>query len=89
MIVLQLEVGGSVTTRQLDNLVSQTEYALAVTPIYDEGSSQPMLGEAVTGENGDFCDGIIIIFIIYLLKSLGNTLYENPHLQWCRSTDIQ
>uniref|UniRef100_A0A673B2H7 Collagen alpha-1(XII) chain n=1 Tax=Sphaeramia orbicularis TaxID=375764 RepID=A0A673B2H7_9TELE len=33
----QLEVGGSVTTRQLDNLMSQTEYALAVTPVYDEG----------------------------------------------------
>uniref|UniRef100_A0A3B4UBU8 Collagen alpha-1(XII) chain n=1 Tax=Seriola dumerili TaxID=41447 RepID=A0A3B4UBU8_SERDU len=44
----ELEVGGSVTTRQLDNLISQTEYALAVTPIYDEGPGQTMLGEATT-----------------------------------------
>lgn len=54
MIVLQLEVGGSVTTRELDNLISQTEYGLAVTPIYDEGPGQPMLGEAITGENGNY-----------------------------------
>ncbi len=52
MIVLQLEVGGSVTTRQLDNLISQTEYSLAVTPIYDEGPGQTMVGSAVTGKNG-------------------------------------
>uniref|UniRef100_A0A3Q1GPI4 Collagen, type XII, alpha 1a n=1 Tax=Acanthochromis polyacanthus TaxID=80966 RepID=A0A3Q1GPI4_9TELE len=44
----ELEVGGSVTTKQLDNLVSQTEYGLAVTPIYDEGPGQPMLGDAIT-----------------------------------------
>ncbi|KAM8917084.1 collagen alpha-1(XII) chain isoform 2-T2 [Spinachia spinachia] len=44
----ELEVDGSVTTRQLDNLISQTEYSLAVTPIYDEGPGQPMLGEAIT-----------------------------------------
>ncbi|XP_040916067.1 collagen alpha-1(XII) chain isoform X2 [Toxotes jaculatrix] len=44
----ELEVGGSITTRQLDNLISQTEYGLAVTPIYDEGPGQPMLGEAIT-----------------------------------------
>uniref|UniRef100_A0A3Q4AFB8 Collagen alpha-1(XII) chain n=1 Tax=Mola mola TaxID=94237 RepID=A0A3Q4AFB8_MOLML len=44
----EVEVGGGVTTRQLDNLVSQTEYALSVTPIYDEGPGQKMLGEAVT-----------------------------------------
>ncbi|XP_030574028.1 collagen alpha-1(XII) chain isoform X3 [Archocentrus centrarchus] len=44
----ELEVGGSVTTRLLDNLISQTEYALTVTPIYDEGPGQPMLGVAVT-----------------------------------------
>lgn len=47
--VVQLEVSGSLTTRVLDNLISQTEYGLAVTPIYDEGPGQPMLGEAVTG----------------------------------------
>ncbi|XP_039992553.1 collagen alpha-1(XII) chain isoform X1 [Xiphias gladius] len=45
----ELEVGGSVTDRQLDNLISQTEYGLAVTPIYDGGTGQPMLGEAITG----------------------------------------
>ncbi|XP_034381076.1 collagen alpha-1(XII) chain-like isoform X2 [Cyclopterus lumpus] len=44
----ELEVEGSVTTRQLDNLISQTEYGLAVTPIYDEGPGQPMLGDAIT-----------------------------------------
>uniref|UniRef100_A0AAX7V8U8 Collagen, type XII, alpha 1a n=1 Tax=Astatotilapia calliptera TaxID=8154 RepID=A0AAX7V8U8_ASTCA len=44
----ELEVGGRVTSRQLDNLISQTEYALAVTPVYDEGPGQPMLGEAIT-----------------------------------------
>ncbi|XP_062253679.1 collagen alpha-1(XII) chain isoform X4 [Platichthys flesus] len=44
----ELEVGGDVTTRQLDNLMSQTEYGLVVTPIYDEGVGQPMRGDAVT-----------------------------------------
>ncbi|XP_035530598.1 collagen alpha-1(XII) chain isoform X3 [Morone saxatilis] len=44
----ELEVGGSVTTKELDNLTSQTEYGLAVTPMYDEGPGQPMLGEAIT-----------------------------------------
>ncbi|XP_072221652.1 collagen alpha-1(XII) chain isoform X2 [Leuresthes tenuis] len=44
----ELEVGGSVTTKQLDNLISQTEYTLGVTPIYDEGPGQPMLGSAIT-----------------------------------------
>ncbi|XP_031703091.1 collagen alpha-1(XII) chain isoform X1 [Anarrhichthys ocellatus] len=44
----ELEVDGSLTTIQLDNLISQTEYGLAVTPIYDEGPGQPMLGDAIT-----------------------------------------
>ncbi|XP_029316062.1 collagen alpha-1(XII) chain isoform X2 [Cottoperca gobio] len=44
----ELEVDGSLTTRILDNLISQTEYGLAVTPIYDEGPGQPMLGDAIT-----------------------------------------
>ncbi|XP_029900357.1 collagen alpha-1(XII) chain isoform X2 [Myripristis murdjan] len=44
----ELEVGGGVTTRKLENLISQTEYGLAVTPIYDEGPGQPMLGDAIT-----------------------------------------
>lgn len=51
LISPQLEVDGGTTTRKLDNLISQTEYGLAVTPVYDEGSSDPMLGEAVTGKN--------------------------------------
>lgn len=51
LISPQLEVDGGTTTRKLDNLISQTEYGLAVTPVYDEGSALPMLGEAVTGKN--------------------------------------
>ncbi|MEQ2217025.1 hypothetical protein XENOCAPTIV_029712, partial [Xenoophorus captivus] len=43
-----LEVGGRVTEKQLENLISQTEYTLAVTPIYDEGAGQPMTGSAIT-----------------------------------------
>ncbi len=39
------------TTRELDNLISQTEYSLAVTPIYDGSPGQTMLGEAITGKN--------------------------------------
>lgn len=62
LIVTQLEVDGSLTTRVLDNLMSQTEYALAVTPIYDERTGQPMLGDAVTGKNDDYyqycCDNV-------------------------------
>lgn len=53
LISLQLEVDGRTTTRKLDNLVSQTEYGLAVTPVYDEGSAEPMLGEAITGKSGN------------------------------------
>lgn len=53
LISPQLEVDGGTTTRKLDNLISQTEYGLAVTPVYDEGSADPMLGEAVTGKNGN------------------------------------
>lgn len=49
-----MEVDGSVTSQKLDNLISQTEYSLAVTPIYDVGPAQPMLGEAITGRDGNF-----------------------------------
>lgn len=42
------------TDRQLDNLISQTEYGLAVTPIYDGGTGQPMLGEAITGKSENY-----------------------------------
>uniref|UniRef100_A0A8C7T3I5 Collagen alpha-1(XII) chain n=1 Tax=Oncorhynchus mykiss TaxID=8022 RepID=A0A8C7T3I5_ONCMY len=44
----ELEVGGGVTAKSLDNLISQTEYDLAVTPIYDEGAGNPMLNTAIT-----------------------------------------
>uniref|UniRef100_A0A8C7T795 Collagen alpha-1(XII) chain n=1 Tax=Oncorhynchus mykiss TaxID=8022 RepID=A0A8C7T795_ONCMY len=37
-----------VTAKSLDNLISQTEYDLAVTPIYDEGAGNPMLNTAIT-----------------------------------------
>uniref|UniRef100_A0A3B4AB57 Uncharacterized protein n=1 Tax=Periophthalmus magnuspinnatus TaxID=409849 RepID=A0A3B4AB57_9GOBI len=37
----ELEVDGSVTTKVLENLMSQTEYALSVTPVYDEGMPAP------------------------------------------------
>lgn len=59
------------TTRQLDNLVSQTEYGLAVTPVYDEGPGQPMLGDAITGknENDDIVDNGTV-FICLLLTEI-------------------
>lgn len=44
------------TNTDLDNLISQTEYSLAVTPIYDAGPGQPMMGEAVTGRDGNSAD---------------------------------
>ncbi|XP_061699936.1 collagen alpha-1(XII) chain isoform X2 [Syngnathoides biaculeatus] len=44
----ELEVSGSRTSTRLDNLISQTEYTLAVTPIYDEGPGRTMLGEGIT-----------------------------------------
>ncbi|CAL1574935.1 unnamed protein product [Knipowitschia caucasica] len=44
----EIEVDGSLTTKVLENLVSQTEYSLAVTPVYDEGRSPPMLGTGIT-----------------------------------------
>ncbi|XP_061897868.1 collagen alpha-1(XII) chain-like isoform X2 [Entelurus aequoreus] len=44
----ELEVSGTMTSHILDNLISQTEYTLAVTPIYDEGPGQTMLGEGIT-----------------------------------------
>ncbi|KAI5616691.1 collagen alpha-1(XII) chain isoform X1 [Silurus asotus] len=44
----ELEVDGDVTTQILDNLKSQTEYDVAVTPIYDSGTGNPMLNQATT-----------------------------------------
>lgn len=47
---MQLEVDGDVTTQTLDNLKSQTEYDVAVTPVYDAGTGNPMLNQATTGK---------------------------------------
>ncbi|XP_038127549.1 collagen alpha-1(XII) chain isoform X2 [Cyprinodon tularosa] len=44
----ELEVGGRVTETQLENLISQTEYALTVIPIYDIGPGQSMTASAIT-----------------------------------------
>ncbi|XP_061158183.1 collagen alpha-1(XII) chain-like isoform X19 [Syngnathus typhle] len=44
----ELEVDGSRTTTVLDNLISQTEYTLSVTPIYDAGAGQTMPGVGIT-----------------------------------------
>ncbi|KAF5909696.1 collagen alpha-1(XII) chain-like isoform X4, partial [Clarias magur] len=44
----ELEVDGDVTTQTLDNLKSQTEYDVAVTPVYDAGTGNPMLNQATT-----------------------------------------
>uniref|UniRef100_A0A3B4UBZ5 Collagen type XII alpha 1 chain n=1 Tax=Seriola dumerili TaxID=41447 RepID=A0A3B4UBZ5_SERDU len=46
--VKDVEVSGDITTLDLTNLISQTEYDVAVTPIYDEGPGTPMLGTAIT-----------------------------------------
>ncbi|KAJ8389361.1 hypothetical protein AAFF_G00120690 [Aldrovandia affinis] len=44
----EIEVEGDITTLDLMGLTSQTEYDLAVTPLYDEGPGNPMLGQGVT-----------------------------------------
>ncbi|XP_064195946.1 collagen alpha-1(XII) chain isoform X2 [Anguilla rostrata] len=44
----EIEVGGHITTLDVGGLISQTEYDVAVTPQYDEGVGNPMLGQAVT-----------------------------------------
>ncbi|XP_031437444.1 collagen alpha-1(XII) chain isoform X2 [Clupea harengus] len=44
----EVEVDGDVTTLPLTSLLSQTEYDVAVTPVYDEGPGNPMLGSAIT-----------------------------------------
>ncbi|XP_047184536.1 collagen alpha-1(XII) chain isoform X3 [Scophthalmus maximus] len=44
----EAEVTGDITTLDLSSLISQTEYDVAVTPIYGEGPGTPMLGSAVT-----------------------------------------
>lgn len=60
MCPLQLEVNGDITTTDLSSLISQTEYDVAVTPIYDEGPGTPMLGNAITGLN------LCLLFILFI-----------------------
>lgn len=38
------------TTQQLDNLISQTEYDVTVTPVYDSRTGSPMQNKATTGK---------------------------------------
>ncbi|KAL0967290.1 hypothetical protein UPYG_G00250360 [Umbra pygmaea] len=44
----EVEVMGDITSLQLTNLISQSEYDVAVTPVYGEGVGNPMLGQAIT-----------------------------------------
>ncbi|XP_055362274.1 collagen alpha-1(XII) chain isoform X3 [Betta splendens] len=46
--VKEAEVNGDVTTLDLTSLISQTEYDVAVTPVYDEGPGSTMLSSAIT-----------------------------------------
>lgn len=84
LIVPQLEVDGSLTTRKLDNLMSQTEYSLAVTPIYDDTAGQTMLGDAITG-NHDWINHYddIVDNGLFLPTDIEITLNFSPSLS-CR-----
>uniref|UniRef100_A0A8C7CY01 Collagen type XII alpha 1 chain n=1 Tax=Oncorhynchus kisutch TaxID=8019 RepID=A0A8C7CY01_ONCKI len=44
----EVEVSGVITSLPLANLISQSEYDVAVTPVYDAGVGNPMLGQAIT-----------------------------------------
>eukprot|EP00063_Salmo_salar_P024745 XP_013999580.1 PREDICTED: collagen alpha-1(XII) chain-like isoform X9 [Salmo salar] len=44
----EVEVNGDITSLPLANLISQSEYEVAVTPVYDAGVGNPMLGQAIT-----------------------------------------
>ncbi|XP_052379346.1 collagen alpha-1(XII) chain-like isoform X14 [Oncorhynchus keta] len=44
----EVEVNGDITYLPLTNLISQSEYDVAVTPVYDEGIGNSMLGQAIT-----------------------------------------
>uniref|UniRef100_A0AAR2LEQ9 Collagen, type XII, alpha 1b n=1 Tax=Pygocentrus nattereri TaxID=42514 RepID=A0AAR2LEQ9_PYGNA len=44
----EVEVGGDVTTLPLTSLRSQTEYDVTVTPVYDEGPGNRMIGSEIT-----------------------------------------
>lgn len=65
------------TTKKLDNLISQTEYGLTVTPVYDEGPARTMEGSAITGknENNDHND----------IVDVDSSWYRDHHLlPFCR-----
>ncbi|KAI4799831.1 hypothetical protein KUCAC02_016631, partial [Chaenocephalus aceratus] len=47
---VEAEVDGNIVTLDLSGLISQTEYDVAVTPVYDEGPINSLLGTAVTGQ---------------------------------------
>ncbi|XP_068610238.1 collagen alpha-1(XII) chain [Brachionichthys hirsutus] len=47
--LLEVEVNGDITSLDQSGLVSQTEYDVAVTPIYAGGPGTPMLGSTITG----------------------------------------
>ncbi|TKS75342.1 Collagen alpha-1(XII) chain [Collichthys lucidus] len=51
----EVEVSGDITTLDLANLISQTEYDVAVTPMYDDGPGTPMLGTAITAPEHYMC----------------------------------
>lgn len=61
-LIFQVDVSGEVTTQDLSGLISQTEYDVAVTPVYTEGSGTPMLGNAITGQF------LALQLLFYLLK---------------------
>lgn len=70
----------------LSSLISQTEYDLAVTPIYDDGPATPMLGSAITGMNLHFIffghpalikEGETTALILVIAKA-GTILTEHP-----------
>lgn len=70
------------TTSDLENLISQTEYDVAVTPVYDVGMGSPMIGQAITGK-GKWQPGLPawacpLSHVTYALV-LGGTLGGNIH----------
>lgn len=68
MSIFQVEVSGEVTTQDLSGLISQTEYDVAVTPVYTEGPGTPMLGNAITGQF--FCPSTVCFFYYFLKQKL-------------------
>lgn len=69
VFVWQAEVNGDITTLVLTSLRSQTEYDVAVTPVYDEGPGNPMLGSAITGE--------LLILVCWFFKITGGSTPTN------------